>query len=132
MKTEFYRHSLKFSWKSDARFLRYSSFSMLNYSINFKSCDVTISLITRGRVHFWIYLGNWKSFGNHLIIIFWKILEDLVLNPRLNLLNYHDLLKANYDEFAVFTLLKMYTEMVTKIDLLKIQETSFNKAKNQM
>ena len=40
------------SWKNHAMYLRYSVFYILNYSINFESCDVLLSVSTQGRVYF--------------------------------------------------------------------------------
>ena len=52
------------SWKIHAFSLRYSIFYILNYSkINYETCNVMMSIIALGRVHFGIYLLNRKSFG---------------------------------------------------------------------
>ena len=50
-------------WKSHAPFLRYVIFYVLNYFINFESCDVMMSISKRVRIHFCIDLLNRTSFG---------------------------------------------------------------------
>ena len=51
------------SWKIHAFSLRYSIFYILNYpKINYETCNVMMSIIAPGRVHFGIYLLNRKSF----------------------------------------------------------------------
>ena len=53
------------SWKSHDLFLRWSTFYILNHSINFKSCDVKMNLYPRGkRVHVWKYILNLELFCN--------------------------------------------------------------------
>ena len=51
-------------WKSHVSFMRYSSFNILNHFINFKNCDVLMSISFQGRVRFWVYLLNRESFGH--------------------------------------------------------------------
>ena len=48
------------SWKSYVPLSRYSSFCIFNHHMIYQICDVMISINTWDRVHFWIYLLNYK------------------------------------------------------------------------
>ena len=44
-----------------ALFSRYSRFCIFNHPMNYKICDVMVSIRTWNRIHFWIYLLNLNS-----------------------------------------------------------------------
>ena len=66
-------------------FSRYSSFCIFNHPMIYQICDVTMSISTWGRLHFWIYLLNNNSWshqtrpigrykqGQKFLEIFWSI-----------------------------------------------------------
>ena len=50
------------SWKNHAMYLRYSVFYILNYSINFESCDVLLNVSTQKKSIF--LQTSFESFGH--------------------------------------------------------------------
>ena len=52
------------SYKNYVPFSRYSSFSISNNPVIYQICDVTMSISTWDKVHFWIYLLNHKSWSH--------------------------------------------------------------------
>ena len=65
-------------------------FSYSYHPINFKNCDVTISISTQDRVYFWVYIWSSESFdqeigptnrfnhGQYFLEIFWMIWRTTV------------------------------------------------------
>ena len=52
------------SYKNYVPFSRYSSFCIFNHPMIYQISDVTMSISTWGKVHFWIYLLNHKSWSH--------------------------------------------------------------------
>ena len=52
------------SKKNYVPFSRYSSFCIFNHPMIYQICDVTMSISTWDKVHFWIYLLNHKSWSH--------------------------------------------------------------------
>ena len=52
-------------WKSYVPFSRYSSFCIFNHLMIYQISDVTMSISTWDKVHFWIYLLNHNSLSHH-------------------------------------------------------------------
>ena len=84
---------------------------ILNHSIKFESCDVMMSISTRGGVHFWVHRLNRNSVGHetrptnrychrHFL---WKYFAwGLDTKSLFNLVTCHNPSKNNDDEFLIF------------------------------
>ena len=53
-------------YKNYVPFSRYSSFCIFNYPMIYQISDVMVSISTWGKVHFWVYILNHKSWSHQI------------------------------------------------------------------